>query len=314
LGFLALSSNAFSSQYLSAPDDNVEVEVSIYLADIFNINDSTKSAHVKFYLTAEWFDKRLKGKYKESSTLPVSEIWHPRIEILTRKSLVADTQNKVEITPDGKVIYLLRYIGDISFIADYRNFPFDTQKIDLEIVAARKKITLKIREIGSLRAENFSIDGWEFGEGTYGKKDIAIGNAKQMIFKGLSLEIIGKRLSKFYLWKVFYPLSIILLLAGAVFGIPPSQAPARISVPMLATLALVAYDFVIAGMVPKLSYTTSIDIFYNCSLALVFMAFSCAIITNKIAETKMELALRISLFTGIAYILSVIILLIVIIE
>jgi len=311
---LILSCPVWSAQYTTAPKEKVEVKLSIYLADIFHIDDSKKSAFVKFFVSTKWKDQRLKGKYKKPTNIPLNEIWYPRIEIMSRKNLIPDTNKVVSVDKNGEVSRLVRFTGTISFRGAYGDFPFDSQELVFDFITPNKEVILKTGDFKSLRSRKFSIEGWVFGDGTFSAEDIDLGRHEAAIFKGLSMKIQGKRKSHFYMWKIFYPLTIILLIAGAIFGINPGQVPARISVTSVATLTLVAYDFIIANMVPTLSYLTVIDVFYFSSLALVFFAFSGAVITTYLGSKNMARAIKISHFLGGIYLMLIITLYIIVLK
>ncbi len=311
---LIFSTPIWSVEYATAPKEKVTVKLAMYLADIFHIDDSQKSAQVKFFVRTEWKDKRLKGKYKKPTRIPINEIWHPRIEIMSRRNLTPDSNKVVTVDKDGNIKRLVRFTGTITFKARYEDFPFDHQTLVFDFITPNKEVVLEIGVFKALRTRLFSIEGWVFGDGTFVEEDVDLGRDEPFIFKGLVMRIRGERKSHFYLWKIFYPLTLILLIAGAIFGINPGQVPARISVTSVATLTLVAYDFVIAGMVPTLSYLTVIDIFYFSSLGLVFFAFSGAVITTYIGSKDMNLAIKISHTLGAIFIMLIIVLYIVVLK
>ena len=313
LVFFLLGGPVNSAHYQTLPDKKVDVFIRVYVADIFQIDDSQKSANVKFFVNITWKDKRLKGKFKKLTTIPLDDIWHPRIEIMTRKNLVPDSNKVVNVDRDGTVSRLIRYTGTISFKADYKNFPFDHQILDINFITNRKEVHLKVKDFDALRTKKFSIEGWVFDDGTFVEEKIDLGRSVPVLYDGVSLKLNGKRKPEFYLWKVFYPLTIILLIAGAIFGINPGQVPARISVTTVATLTLVAYDFIIANMVPTLSYLTLIDVFYFSSLGLVFYAFSGAVVTTYMGSKNIDLAVKISHILGVIYLLLIVVLYIIVI-
>ncbi|RLA62680.1 MAG: hypothetical protein DRQ88_08830 [Epsilonproteobacteria bacterium] len=314
IAIFIFSGPLWSANYTTAPNKKVEVKLRIYLADVFQIDDSKKSAYVKFFVSTKWKDRRLKGKYKKPTSIHLNKIWHPRIELMSRKNLIADTHNLVTVDKNGLVSRLVRYTGTISFRADYSDFPFDKQILIFDFITPDKNVFLSIDDFKGLRNRNFSIEGWIFGDGAITEEEIDLGGDRPVLFKGLSMKIKSERKPHFYFWKIFYPLTIILMIAGSIFGIDPTQVAARISVTTISTLTLVAYDFIIAGMVPTLSYLTQIDIFYFSALSLVFLAFSGAVFTSFIGAKDKVLAIRISHILGAVYLLLIVILYIVVLK
>jgi hypothetical protein len=314
IAILIFSGPIWSANYATAPKKKVVVNLSIYLADVFFIDDSKKSADVKFFITTRWNDRRLKGKYKKATSIPINEIWHPRIELMSRKNLVPDTNKVVSIDPEGNVKRLVRYTGSISFKANYTDFPFDRQTLVFDFITPNKEVILKKGKSKTLRSKKFAIEGWVFDDGTFEKEDVDLGRGVPILFEGLVLRINGERKSTFYLLKIFYPLTIILLIAGSIFGINPAQIPARISVTTIATLTLVAYDFIIASMVPTLSYLTKIDVFYFSALSMVFFAFSGAVFTSHLGTKDIAKAVKLSHILGAIYLVLIIVLYIVVLR
>jgi hypothetical protein len=81
-----------------------------------------------------------------------------------------------------------------------------------------------------------------------------------------------ERDSGFFKYKVILPLILIVMMSWLVFWIDPTLAASQISVSVTAMLTMIAYRFALAGMMPRLTFLTSLDYFVLVSTLVVFLA------------------------------------------
>ena len=77
----------------------------------------------------------------------------------------------------------------------------------------------------------------------------------------INIEIEIKRNSAHYVFKIIVPVFLILCVAWSVLWIPTYKLDARLTTSIVALLALIAYNFVFEGDIPKLEYLTDLDKF-----------------------------------------------------
>ena len=70
-----------------------------------------------------------------------------------------------------------------------------------------------------------------------------------------------------------------------VFWIDPSQVGSQISVSVTAMLTLIAYQFLLGNLLPKVPYLTKLDFFLCGSTFLVFAALVEVVLTSHLATT-----------------------------
>lgn len=102
------------------------------------------------------------------------------------------------------------------------------------------------------------------------------------------------RLRGYYILKIILPLMLIVGMSYLVFWLPLSQASTRISVSVTAMLTLIAYRFMIGGLLPKVSYMTRLDNFIMLSTVLVFGTLLVAGMTGAWEESKPDRASRLN--------------------
>mgnify|MGYP005635448689 FL=1 len=106
----------------------------------------------------------------------------------------------------------------------------------------------------------------------------------------LSIEI--KRNSAHYVFKIIIPVFLILCVAWSVLWIPTPKLDARLTTSIVALLALIAYNFVFEGDIPKLEYLTDLDKFillsyiFCCIPTFISIGFSRFILKTQKLQKK----------------------------
>ena len=195
--------------------------------------------------------------------------------IQTNKNLIKDSTYKFtpyskKIGNKSETLSVMAMLGGYYKIKNKFNlktFPFDRQKIAIQIVDKYQKIPNNIIYESGLSYEklNYILE----------KNDISGWNIKSFNFKylqyqdpyfmdedysdGLELEMIIERKHSYYLYKVILPIILILSVCWLVVWIDPKELEARLTVTIVCLLSLIAYNFVIDSELPKLEYLTVLD-------------------------------------------------------
>ena len=140
-----------------------DVEVRMFLIDLEGINDASQSFTANLALAMRWRDPGLVHSGPESISMPLDSIWYPSLQILNQQKLVSPFPRLAEIRPDGEVVYRQRYWGDFSQPLKLKNFPFDTQRLQLTLANvgfAAESVQLR-PSMDSGISDNFSIPDWD---------------------------------------------------------------------------------------------------------------------------------------------------------
>ena len=70
-----------------------------------------------------------------------------------------------------------------------------------------------------------------------------------------NFSISAKRQSGYYIWKVIVPLMLIVFMSWTVFWIDPSNLGPQIGMSATSMLTLIAFQFAMANILPKLAIT-----------------------------------------------------------
>lgn len=270
-----------------------KVSMGAYVIDIIDIDDVAQSFTADFHLVIRWHDPRLSAKARGTSLtgcrLKPDDIWHPAVSIINQRKVWKRFEDNVQIDQDGKVFYRQRYFGELSSRLDLKDFPFDTQILPISLISrySPEDISILLDERWSGLFKAFSIAGWtvDLSSTRIGKEYVA---AQDRDLSRFDYNLSAKRHSGYYLWKVILPLALIVLMAGAVFLIAPTELGPRIGISTSAVLTLIIAQFTTGRLLPRVEYLTQLDKFIVGCTILVFAALGEAIITSRLARRGYE--------------------------
>ena len=275
-----------------------EVSVGVFVLDVSNITDVDHTFTVDFVLRLRWKDPRLasepKGLTRSYRKFNLQDIWNPKVNVLNRWGLSELNGNTVEVDSEGTVVYRQRFQGNLTFPIELRDFPFDEHVLLIELASSQfdpEAVLFSTWEERSGQRDTFSIVDWQIGLGNPEVKPIRVEDLSRT-FSGFTYQLKAKRYVGFYIWKVIFPLSLIVLMSFSVCWLKPGQLGAQIGLSTASVFALIAFQFAIGNHLPRVSYITRMDYFILGSTILVFSALGEAIITGGLAEsgnTKMAL-------------------------
>lgn len=291
--FVSILLNLASMETLGAQDSveqSHDVEVKIYLIDIEGIDSIAQSFVANLTLVLLWHDPSLAHNGRDSIEKDLEDISHPRLQILNQQRLAKTFPESVEIRPDGVVIYRQRLWGSFSQPLELRDFPFDKQRLEIQlgnINFGTQKFNLKISPNSGI-SENLSIPDWEILQWDFIAEELKFGNESARL-PGMVFSVEAKRDANYFKYKVILPLILIVMMSWLVFWIDASLAASQISVAVTAMLTMIAYRFALAGMLPRLPFLTTLDVFVMASTIMVFLAmveviYTTYLITNNRAE------------------------------
>jgi hypothetical protein len=263
----------------------IEISVGLYITNFVAIDESRESFEVGGYLTGKWQDPRLalpadqvadKGTEQTlTRTFRLEDLWTPAIEAANsvshktnQYSLVADR--------DGSVTYIERFDAILSNDYDLKRFPFDTQVLQFEFqpflsTAAEIRFAPQpLPSTGISPEQHTQLAAWQINDLRYTAEKVArdryLPLAQEAVF-----QLVVKRRSGFYLWKIFVPLAMMTLVPMVIFWIDVEQFDWLLKVPMTMLLSMVAFEFTITRDLPRVGYVTFLDAVFLASFALCFL-------------------------------------------
>jgi hypothetical protein len=283
------------------PGTATGVDVAVYLLDVDAIDDVNQKFSVDMFLRIKWQDTRLAltadqqtGKLRQ---LSLEQIWTPHAIIVNDRGLELQLPLVATVDDVGNVTYRQRMSGELAANLQFREFPFDTQRLEIDIVSylySPKEIRFasNIQTIGD--SVVFSAIGWRFEI-----LDAEIGEFKipseQIVRARTTYVVQAKRDAQYYLLTMLLPMTLIVFMAWTVFWLQPDIVPPRIGISTAAIFSLIAFGFSMRLSLPPVSYMTRADIFVIGCTLLVFLALGVAVIGSRLAKSeRMEKALQIN--------------------
>jgi len=247
----------------------------------FKLTDASTvnfTAMVKFVVVFEWNDPRLKGMPMTTNDLPV-DLWGPDIILENAQNDCAVLYDSFSLIDSarGRLKRTVTFHGHVYNPMSLKDFPFDEDDLEMKFISICNWRTLDGSRHGNdpcnqvyvlkpmLDRENvpFFFLGWggkinEFHMLGWVVDVINPNNdpSKPIIFK-FDIQLARKWI--YYLWKVLFPLWLIVLTSLAPYGIATDDFQGRLEVIFTLLLSTVALLYVVQESIPKVSFLTTVD-------------------------------------------------------
>ncbi len=264
------------------------VSIGLALTDLIAISDLDQSVTLDMLLTLRWRDERLRGAV--GCRFELSNLWNPDIQLVNSGDLQSRQPMRLTIAEGGLVQGNLRFRGTISNPRRMDDFPFDEHLIELEIMSLRypaSEVQFEVEEAWTFRRDVLTIPDWNIGAASATVENLALVNVDRTasIYR-FSLPAV--RLPDYYIYKVILPLTMIVMMSWAVFWIDPNQLEPQMALAATSVLTLIAFQFTMNDILPRVGYFTLLDKFILTSSILVFLALVEAVATGYLAWNHKE--------------------------
>ena len=263
------------------PASPTVVKVGVFLANLLDLDEVTETFQVELIVVAEWDDPRLAFDPAVEGTetklfqgqLQFNEVfagWWPQLVIINEVGLGDISAIKIEVRPDGHVRFLEARNVTLETPMQLEPFPFDTQTLQARMVAFGNdsdQVLLEVNErmlgateehvkndklvnMAEWRLLNLDMVTRLSGHRFYGE----VKPVSELLFT-----VTLQREAASVVWKVILPLIILVLLMWAIFWMEVDNLSDRLNVAFIGILTIVAYQFLIEGSMPRISYFTFTD-------------------------------------------------------
>ncbi len=148
-----------------------------------------------------------------------------------------------------------------------KSFPFDKQKLVFQVYDSAYFLETRIIDISKftfIALNEFmnkdDIPGWKKKSYTVLNKPYKATTQFEGTFgDSVIVSIELERKPGYYLFKVIFPILLILLVCWSVVWVDPKEIESRLTITIVCLLSLIAYNFVIDSELPKLEYLTVLD-------------------------------------------------------
>ncbi len=106
------------------------------ITNLPSIEDAKEHFEVNAYLFARWHDPRLAHPPRPDGLPTIyapDQIWHPRPEIVNAVRPRQRQDLALTADADGTIHYMERFDAEVSSKFSLRNFPFDSQTLEIVI-------------------------------------------------------------------------------------------------------------------------------------------------------------------------------------
>lgn len=273
------------------------VEIGLFVNDIIEISNKDQNFIADLGLLLRWKDPRLArgpgGNSFEGCKLKPPQVWNPDVLFLNARG-IKKTFESIKVDGEGTVTYVRRFYGEFSVPLDLRRFPFDNQL--LFIVAG--SIDYDVREIRFVVDQNwtgkrdtFTTPDWEFHP-VSARIEVVKAPLDGVERSRFRYELKARRYPGFFMWKIIFPLMLLVFMSWAVFWVDPQQLGPRITLSLISMLNIIAYNFAISTFMPRISYLTLADKYIMGCMIIVFLALMTGIIGSTLASKGKEALAR----------------------
>jgi hypothetical protein len=267
------------------PGRPTEIGVGLALTDLSAIDDVNQTITLEALLTLRWIDHRLDAA--TGCRYDVASIWTPDLQLLNSAMTQSRQPPQALIEPGGNVISTVRYRASIASNANITRFPFDERTILLQLASwhyDKSELAIRIIPEWTGRVPEVTIPDWSIGEPSTRVTELNLPrlNRTMQVFE---FAIPAERLADYYIYKFVFPLCLIVMMSWAVFWVDPQNLGPQLSLAGTSMLTLIAYQFTVNELLPKVGYLTAMDQYVLSSSLLVFLALVEALITGRLAGT-----------------------------
>ena len=294
---------AFDKGAPTPPPGNgpVGLSVSIHINNIYNINTVHETYQIDGYLVYRWKDERM-GYTPDSvgsgpriyindkaRELIATKLWFPTCEFINVQGSRESPNIRIEISPDGNILYTERFFETFIANMNYKSFPFDTQSFNIimepwgynnkGIVFTQHQLFPKLEESTQI------IDKWVV-DTLYSKTDMKVyghlgtADPESRTWSRVVFEVRAKRMSGYFIWQVMFPLLIIIMASFVIFWI--TEFATQIGIGFTLMLTVVAFNFYSASILPKLPYNTFIESIIMVGYVFIFLGIIAVILNYKL--------------------------------
>lgn len=286
------------------PSSPTEIKVGIFLADIIDMDEVEEAFEAEIILIAEWHDPRLAfdaasegSDYKLfQGEFQFNELftgWWPQLLIVNEIGSGDINALRITVHSDGTVRYKDQRNVTLETPMELQSFPFDVQTLQATIISFgdysdQVKLVVDQSVLGATEeyAEVYhkvNIAQWDLLnlDLKAGISDYRYYGTKEEL-SAITLTITLERKPSNMIWKVMFPLVLLVSLMWAVFWMDIENLADRLNVAFIGILTIVAYQFLIDGNMPRISYFTFTDAVLLFSFIVMCLCVYESLIVNSL--------------------------------
>ena len=304
-----ISEDITSEEHFAIPpnaDGPVVADMGLYIEEIPEVNIVDNTFTVEGLMDIVWCDPRLKYENKGQGVYEIflegdaeeklDSIWWPDVTFANEVEARDIANEELVIHENGTVEYREKFTVVLEAKYDLYKFPFDKQILEIEIESFawdERFLQLHIEEKFVGFSDEFEIPEWHTEKVSTRIEDV-MEKGDRNPFSEFLMTINVTRQFGFYIWKVLFPLIILVIMCFAVFWMDDEGLSSRLGVGFTGVLTVVAYQFIATDSLPKVSYITLMDSYIAFSfVVMVITIFQSIVVSGYNKDGRQELALKI---------------------
>jgi hypothetical protein len=184
----------------------------------------------------------------------------------------------LRVEPEGTVSYVERFDALVSSTFHLKSFPFDSQKLEILVhpfTNQQQFVIFTPSKLPVWAAAEFasysSLDSWNFQSLTFRLSKAGSQLGSNAVSEA-RFDITVVRRYGFYLWKVFLPLLLMVIVSWSVFWFDPPEVSSQVQIAVTTILTIIAFALAISLTLPRISYLTFADAFFLTCYIFAFVS------------------------------------------
>jgi hypothetical protein len=278
------------------------IEINLQITELDHIDELNSQFRFEGYGDFRWCDPRMafdaeaegQSIRRYFGLTEKAPYWDINLTIANSIGAIEVTRRLVEVFPDGRIRISGYFNSRVAALFDLRQFPFDDQTFEIQIESFtynRETVELTTSNDRVSFAPGLYVPEWRI-TGIDARLEKTLNVRDQVPFSRAVIELRVAREWGFYVFKLWIPLFLIVALSWSVFWMQGESLANRIRIAATAFLTVVAYQFAIAGSLPKVAYLTIMDRLMVASFVLIALSALESMVVVKLERAHQERAAR----------------------
>lgn len=306
VGLLLLIASASVAAQKPAPR---QASFEFFIINLRNVDSVAETFEADYYLNTLWNEPGMQSEPADWAT-----VWNPMVDSVNAVNPGKQWEFYRLVSP-GQVRAEARFASTYQAPMDLRKFPFDRQVLPIIIESSKYRVDevrflyetksgqsvlptrpLEVKRDLALNPE-IHLPEWTI-DAVRVRERVAHLGFEGTDWSQFRIELLVSRNYGFYLWRVFMIQILIVALAFLVHVADPLAFGDRMSFSLTLFLAAVAFSFITAGLIPRISYLTLLDVFMLGSYAVIFISVAENAMVYRLASRgRMDAAHRLDRMT-----------------
>ena len=286
----AMASKGSLTPMNATPPTAEVVKVGFYPISIYGVDASNSTYSYDGYV---WF--RWTGAEDPTKTVEF-------VNAVDKSSLArADLFDSPQLMPDGSRYQIMRIEAKFYKPFSLSNFPLDSHQLSIKIedsLRGADKVVFDIDRKDSGFGKSLSIAGWKLTGWTssrmlndYGS-NFGDATTQASRFSQISFDINISRPESYFLWKLLFPLMIVLVGAWVALLLNPELIETRAALPATALLTTVFLQQSYTATLPETGNLVLLDKIYVVAYVLIVATLAQVIMNSRNMDEKSESEIR----------------------